>query len=85
MQGLEHVYSILRGKDLETRQFSDERREEQFDRLRDAQAKVLNLQHWHDFMQCLRAAGYRAGRMVISQTAFVYTYTLYLIGGPSLA
>ena len=81
---LEHVYSILRGKDLETRQFSDERREEQFDRLRDAQAKVLNLQHWHDFMQCLRAAGYRAGRMVISQTAFVYTYTLYLIGRTEL-
>ena len=81
---LEHVYSILRGKDLETRQFSDERREEQFTRLRDAQAKVLNLQHWHDFMQCLRAAGYRRGRMVISQTAFVYTYTLYLIGRTEL-
>ena len=81
---LTHVYSILRGKDLETGQFSDERREEQFERLRDAQAKVLNLQHWHDFMQCLRAAGYRRGRMVISQTALVYTYTLYLIGRTEL-
>ena len=81
---LEHVYSILRGKDLETREFSDERRETQFERLRDAQSKVLNLQHWHDFMQCLRAAGYRRGRMVISQTALVYTYTLYLIGRTEL-
>ena len=81
---LEHVYSILRGKDLETKEFSDERREAQFERLRDAQSKVLNLQHWHDFMQCLRAAGYRRGRMVISQTALVYTYTLYLIGRTEL-
>ena len=77
---LTHVYSILRGKDLETGRFSDERRQMQFDRLREAQSKVLNLQHWHDFMQCLRAAGYREGRMINSQTALVYTYTLYLIG-----
>ena len=77
---LEHVYSILRGKDLETGQFSEDRRDEQFERLRDAQANVLNLQHWHDFMQCIRRAGYRASRMINSQNALLYTYTLYLIG-----
>ena len=54
---LEHVYSILRGKDLETGEFSAERRDEQFERLRDAQSKVLNLQYWHDFLQCIRQAG----------------------------
>ena len=77
---LEHVYSILRGKDLDTGEFSDDRREQQFAQLRSAQSKALNLQHWHDFMLCLRQAGYRAGRMVTSHSSLLYTYTLYLIG-----
>ena len=77
---LEHVYSILRGKDLETGKFSDERRDEQFKQLREAQSRVLNLQHWHDFMHCLRQAGYRTRRMISSENALLYTYTFYLIG-----
>ena len=77
---LEHVYSILRGKDLDTGQFSEDRREGQFERLRIAQSKVLNLQYWHDFMHCLRKAGYRARRMISSQTALLYSYCFYLIG-----
>ena len=77
---LGYVYSILRGKDLETEQFSEERRVEQFDRLREGQAKALNLQYWHDFMQCVRQAGYRTKRMVSSQNALLYSYTLYLLG-----
>lgn len=81
---LEHVYSILRGKDLETGEFSEERRDDQFERLRDAQSKVLNLQNWHDFMHCLRRAGYRSRRMISSQTALLYSYTLYLIGKTEL-
>ena len=77
---LQHVYSILRGKDLETEKFSEARRTAQFQNLRLAQEKVLNLQYWHDFLQCIRQAGYRAGRMISSQNALLYTYTLYLIG-----
>ena len=77
---LQYVYSILRGKDLESETFSDERRNEQFENLKQAQAKVLNLQYWHDFMQCLRYAGYRSGRMVNSQNALLYSYVFYLIG-----
>lgn len=46
---LQYVYSILRGKDLETGEMSAERREAQFKILDEAQARTLNLQHWHDF------------------------------------
>ena len=81
---LEHVYSILRGKDLESREFSEERRVLQFDWLRDAQYKTLKLQHWHDFMLCLQKAGFRSNRMISSQNALLYTYTLYLIGKTEL-
>ena len=43
------VYSILRGKDLETERYSDEFREQQFGRLEDAQSRVLNLNNWHQY------------------------------------
>ena len=77
---LEHVYSILRGKDLATGKFSEDGRVDQFETLKQAQAKVLNLQHWHSFLLCIRQSGYRSKRMINSQTALLYAYTLYLIG-----
>jgi len=77
---LEHVYSILRGKDLQTGEFSSERRDAQFALLQEAQAEVLNLQHWHDFLKVIKRAGYIHPSLVTSQTALVYTYALWLIG-----
>ena len=74
------VYNILRGKDLETEEFSQGQREKQFDRLQAAQADVLNLQNWHDFMTCIHKAGYRSARMVSSKNTLLYSYALYLIG-----
>lgn len=77
---LEHVYSLLRGKDLQTRQFSVEQREKQFDTLREAQDCVLNLQNWHDFFKVLKRAGYQSGKLISSEMAIVYTYAMWLIG-----
>ena len=47
----EYVYSILRGKDLETEKFSEALREKQFDVLKEAQGKTLDIQYWHDFLK----------------------------------
>jgi hypothetical protein len=77
---LSYVYSILRGKDLETGQFSPARRESQFEVLKKAQSRVVNLQYWHDFLKCLLLAGYRSESMVSSQNALLFSYTLYLLG-----
>lgn len=77
---LKYVYSILRGKDLETEKFSDERREQQFALLKDAQQRTLNLQHWYDFMNCIRQAGFRSNKMISSQNNLLFSYMLYLIG-----
>ena len=73
---LQHVYSILRGKDLESGEFSEERRVEQFEMLKQAQAKVLGLQYWHDFLLCMHQAGYRSGRMISSQNALPFQLCL---------
>ncbi|MBN2415246.1 DUF262 domain-containing protein [bacterium] len=77
---LKYVYSILRGKDLETEKFSDERRIQQFNVLKKAQKRALNIQYWHDFMNCIRLAGFRSMRMFSSQNNLLFSYILYLIG-----
>lgn len=77
---LKSVYHVLRGKDLETGSFSVERREQQFGVLRAAQAKVLDLKHWHQFLSALVGAGFRSAEMVSSENALLYAYAFYLIG-----
>jgi hypothetical protein len=77
---LKYIYSILRGKDLEKGQFSEEQRIAQFELLKDAQQRTLNLQHWHDFMKCIHMAGFRNGKMISSQASLLFSYMLYLIG-----
>lgn len=77
---LQHVYNILRGKDLETGDVSAERRVAQFDELRRAQDDVLDLTNWHEFLKCLTHAGFRSRRMVTSENALIFTYVLWLIG-----
>ncbi|MCL6430228.1 MAG: DUF262 domain-containing protein [Anaerolineae bacterium] len=77
---LEHVYSLLRGKDLQTGEFSTQRRDEQFDILRRAQAEVLDLSNWHEFLKVLQRAGYTHPSLFTSETAILYTYALWLIG-----
>ena len=77
---LEHVYSLLRGKDLTTGESSPERRQQQFDKLQAAQSQVLNLTHWADFLNIVRAAGYRSAKTISSVNALVFAYQLYLLG-----
>lgn len=77
---LKSVYQVLRGKDLETGEFSDSRRDAQFKLLQGAQAEVLNLTHWHQFLSCLIGAGFRSAEMISSQNALLYSYAFYLIG-----
>ncbi len=77
---LKYVYSLLRGKDLDTGLFSDERRVAQFKLLQEAQSRVLNLQYWHDFLKCIRQAGFRGEKMISSQNNLLMSYVFYLMG-----
>jgi len=77
---LKSAYSVLRGKDMETEEFSEERREAQFELLKKAQSNVLSLQHWHDFLGVLKQSGFTGSNMISSATTVYYSYILYLIG-----
>lgn len=77
---LKSVYQLLRGKDLETDQFSAEHRERQFEILRDAQARVLDLTNWHQFFGSLIGAGFRSADLIGSENTLMYAYAFYLLG-----
>ena len=77
---LKYVYSILRGKNLETEEFSDELRVKNFGVLQRAQTEVLDLTNWHEFLKSLVSAGFRSAAMITSKTAVIYAYAIYLIG-----
>jgi hypothetical protein len=77
---LQSVYSLLRGKDLESGEFSVARRDAQFARLQEAQGATLHLGNWKDFLKCLLQAGYRSGKIITSETTVLYSYVFYLIG-----
>lgn len=77
---LKYVYNILRGKDLETGEFNIERREIQFNKLKIAQEKVLDLTNWHEYLKCIKQAGYIKGDMLSSKINIIYVYIMFLIG-----
>lgn len=77
---LQYVYNLLRGKELETGDVSDELRIQQFEALRQAQARVLDLTNWHEFLKVLAHAGFRSGKMITSDNAVIFTYVLWLVG-----
>lgn len=77
---LRYVYSLLCGKDLESGEFSAESREKQFEKLKQAQFHVLDLEHWHDFLKVIHDAGFRSLKMISSETNLLYAYVFYLLG-----
>lgn len=77
---LKSVYQVLRGKDLNTGEVSPAAREEQFSVLRVAQQDVLDLTNWHEFLKCIRRAGYRSHSMITSENNLLFAYLFYLVG-----
>lgn len=77
---LQYVYSILRGKDLDTGEFSIERRTLQFGKLQEAQSKVLNVVNWHEFIKAIKQAGFARKDYISSSNNLLYSYIFFLIG-----
>ncbi|WP_246868286.1 DUF262 domain-containing protein [Saccharopolyspora sp. ASAGF58] len=77
---LRAVYSLLRGHDMRGGKLDSADRQGQFARLQQAQAQVLDLSNWHEFLRCLDHAGFSSGRIISSQNTVMYSYALWLIG-----
>jgi hypothetical protein len=70
----------LRGKDLDSGDFSIERREKQFQNLQIAQSKVLNIVNWHEFIKSIKQAGFARHDYISSDNNLLYAYIFFLIG-----
>lgn len=77
---LKQVYTVLRGKDIDTGKVDPAKREAQFKKFQESQEYVLDLTNWHEFLQCVERAGYRGSKMISSENSIIYTYALWLIG-----
>lgn len=77
---LTYAYKILRGKDLESGVVSDEIRETNIRKFKEALAVVTDLNNWHSFFNLFYEAGYLKSSLISSNYVPVYSYVLYLIG-----
>lgn len=77
---LRYAYMLLRGKDLNTRKSSVETQQENLEKFRNALGTVMNLNHWHAFMNIEAEAGYLKSSLISSDNAVIFSYMLYLIG-----
>lgn len=77
---LKYAYELLRGKDLATGEVSPEIREKNFDLLKKAQADVLDLTNFTEFLKALQEAGFRSSKMITSKNSIIYSYLIFLIG-----
>lgn len=77
---LQYIYSILRGKDLDTGLYSEERREQQFGKLKIAQAQALDITNWHEFIKAIKQAGYINESFISSNNNILYSYVFFLMG-----
>ena len=77
---MKDVYSIIRGRDMETGEFSEELRTQQFDKLKLNLPTILDNTNWQGFLKVLIGGGYKDEELISSKSAVLYSYIIYLIG-----
>ena len=77
---MKDVYSIIRGRDIATGEFSEDLRAAQFDKLKSNLPTVLENTNWQSFLKILIGSGYKDEELISSKSAVLYSYILYLIG-----
>ncbi len=75
------VYSLLRGRNFETREFVKDLQIERIEKLKQYAEETLNNNTWHDYVSLIQASlGIKSKELITSNTNFFYGYAFYLIG-----
>ncbi len=77
---MKDVYSIIRGRDMESGEFSEELRTQQFDKLKLNLPTILDNTNWQSFLKILIGGGYKDEELISSKSAVLFSYIIYLIG-----
>ena len=73
----EAAYNLLVGKDIDTDKSADV---ENLEKFKSAQNTTLNLNNWHEYINCVFEAGYLSTDMLTSKNVFAFCYGFFLIG-----
>jgi hypothetical protein len=76
---LSNLVSLLSGRDFETREFKEEIIEDSFEKLHDGVLKFINETNFKRFIMILKSAGVINPKIVRSQNALNFAYTLFLL------
>ncbi|MBR2836274.1 MAG: DUF262 domain-containing protein [Coriobacteriales bacterium] len=76
---LSDLVSLLSGRDFETREYKEEIISETYTKLKDGVMNVFSEYNFKQFMIAIRSAGFISKKLVNSQMALDFAYTLYLI------
>ena len=76
---LSDLVSLLSGRDFESREYKEEIIADTYSRLKAGVLNVFNEYNFKQFMIAIRSAGFVSKKLVNSQMALDFAYTLYLI------
>ena len=73
------LVSLLSGRNFETREYSEDIVENTYEKLKAGVENVINEHNFTQFMIAIKSAGFISPKMINSNMALVFAYTLYLI------
>lgn len=76
---LGELVSLLSGRNFETREYSEEIIEDTYNKLKAGVENVINEHNFNQFMIAIKSAGFISPKMITSNMALDFAYTLYLI------
>lgn len=76
---LSNLVQLLTGRDFETREFKEEIVEDTFNKMYDGVANVISQHNFTQFMIAIKSAGFISSKMVTSNMALDFAYTIYLL------
>ena len=76
---MKDAYAILTGRDFATKKVSMTLRDEQFEKFKTTQARVLDNTNWHGFLKIILGLGFKSKDLISSSNNIANAYILYLI------
>ena len=76
---LANLVQLLTGRDFETREFKEEIAEDTFKKMYDGVLNVISKQNFTQFMIAIKSAGFITDKLVNSNMALDFAYTIYLL------
>lgn len=77
---LKYAYMLLRGKNLNTGEISQDEQSRNLSIFKNSLDTVLDLNNWHSFLNIYMQAGYLKSTIISSTNTIVFSYVLYLLG-----